>query len=284
MIIYPEEYRESMIMRTMNKKLTNIPEGLIPENTILSGFRGSISHNTYDLSLVDNMDDIDLISVYIAPVDYYIGLDQDPLYKRGRQIIKGEFDSVAYELRHFTKLCLRFNPNIIPLLWLNERHYLSKELPGRILIENRDCFSSRHAYKAFTGYANDQLEKVHKKEFKGYMGVKRKALVEKFGYDCKNASHAIRLLKMGIEFLETGKLNVYRDKDKSLLLAIKEGKWRLNELKEFAKDLYEDAKEALKKSDLPEEADGTTINEVFMEIISDYIYDKYQMPQALNCY
>ena len=284
MIIYPEEHKESMIMRTIKRKPIDIPKDLIRGNTILSGFRGSISHNTYKPTSTDNIDDIDLISVYIAPIDYYIGLNQDPLYKRGKQIIKNEFDSVDYELRHFTKLCLRFNPNIIPLLWLNESHYLNKELPGRILIENRDCFSSKHAYKAFTGYANDQLAKIHKSEFKGYMGIKRKALVEKFGYDCKNAGHVVRLFKMGIEFLETGKLNVYRDKDKEVLLDIKEGKWTLDQVKDYAEGLYEDAKIALKNSDLPEEPDSATINEVFMEIISDYIYEQYQMPQALKRY
>jgi hypothetical protein len=116
------------------------------------------------------------------------------------------------------------------------------------------------------------------------MGVKRKALVEKFGYDCKNASHTIRLFKVGIEFLETGKLNVYREKDKELLLDIKEGKWKLDKVKEYAKLLYKKAGVALEKSNLPEEPDHEEINRIFMEIISDYIYEKYQMPQALERY
>lgn len=262
-----------------------LPKDLIPEGSILTGFRGSISQNTYKpAEQIDSIDDIDLISIYIAPMDYYIGLNQDPLYRRGKQIIKGEFDLVSYELRHFTKLALRFNPNIIPLLWLNKIHYLTVSTPGQILIENRSCFSSKRAYKAFTGYANSQLEKMSKNTFQGYMGVRRKGLVEKFGYDCKNASHTIRLFKMGIEFLETGRLNVYRHKDKDLLLDIKEGRWTLDQIKDYAEDLYEDAKKALEKSDLPEEPDDTTVNEIFMEIISDHVYEKYQMPQALERY
>jgi len=266
-------------------KTLNLPQDLIPEGSIITGFRGSISQNTYKPETETNsIDDIDLISVYIAPVDYYIGLNQNPLYIRGNQIIKGKFDVVSYELKHFTKLALRFNPNIIPLLWLAKKHYLKVDPPGQILIDNRNCFSSKRAYKAFTGYANDQLKKMSKNTFSGYMGAKRKALVEKFGFDCKNASHTIRLFKMSIEFLETGRLNVYRDEDREVLLDIKEGKWTLNQVKDCAKGLYEDAKIALKKSDLPEESDDTTINGIFMEIISDYIYEKYQMPQALQKY
>ena len=52
---------------------------------------------------------------------------------------------------------------------------------------------------------------------KGYMGEKRKRLVEKFGYDTKNASHLIRLLRMGMEFLVDGELHVEREDAKELL-------------------------------------------------------------------
>lgn len=263
----------------------DLPPGLIPEDSVLSGFRGSIAHNTYKPAMeADSIDDIDLISIYIAPVDYYIGLNQKKAYIRGKQTIQGEFDLVSYELRHFIKLALKFNPNIIPLLWLHRTHYIDTKAAGELFINTRDYFSSKRAYKAFTGYANGQLAKMSKGTFGGYMGVKRKALVEKFGYDCKNASHAIRLFKMGIEFLETGKLNVFRGRDKDLLIDIKEGKWKLDDIKAYAKHLYEESKTALEKSSLPEEPNHKRINELLMEVIADYVYEKYHMPNALERY
>jgi len=266
-------------------KNLNLPKDLIPADCVLAGFRGSISHNTYKSEKEpDSIDDVDLMTVYMAPINYYIGLNQDPLYRRGKQTFKGKFDIVSYEIRHFTKLSLRFNPNIIPLLWLNQKHYLVVSKEGQILINNRNCFSSKHAYKAFTGYANNQLAKMSKNTFNGYMGAKRKALVKKFGFDCAKASHTIRLFKMGVEFLETGRLNVYRTEDNNVLLDIKEGKWKLNIIKDYAKDLYEDAKVALGKSHLPEKPDNATISEIFMDILSDYIYEKYQVPMALTRY
>lgn len=39
------------------------------------------------------------------------------------------------------------------------------------------------------------------------MGEKRKQLVAKHGYDTKNASHLIRLLRMGMEFLTVEEIN-----------------------------------------------------------------------------
>ena len=38
-------------------------------------------------------------------------------------------------------------------------------------------------------------------------------MVWKYQYDVKNAAHLIRLLRMGTEFLETGRLQVYRTTD-----------------------------------------------------------------------
>jgi len=62
------------------------------------------------------------------------------------------------------------------------------------------------------------------------MGTKRKMLVEKYGYDCKNAAHLIRLLRMGVEFLKDGRLYVMRE-DAKQLIEIKRGEWTLEQVK-----------------------------------------------------
>ena len=41
----------------------------------------------------------------------------------------------------------------------------------------------------------------------------------------KHASHLVRLLRMGSELLETGEVNTYRENDRDLLLALKQGLW-----------------------------------------------------------
>lgn len=94
---------------------------------------------------------------------------------------------------------------------------------------------------------------LHKQHFSGYMGAKRKALVTRFGYDCKNAAHLIRLMRMCIEFLETGVLNVYRTHDAEELRAIKSGAWPLDVVKEEAERLFILARAACDISTLPAE-------------------------------
>jgi hypothetical protein len=107
-------------------------------------------------------------------------------------------------------------------------------------------------------------------QFNGYMGAKRKALVEKFGYDCKNAAHLIRLLRMGIEFLKDGELYVKRE-DAPQLLDIKKGCWTLKQVKDEADRLFKLSEETYLKSTLPKGPDIKKINELCIRTIS-YIH------------
>lgn len=70
---------------------------------------------------------------------------------------------------------------------------------------------------------------------------KRAALEEKFGYDSKHASHLVRLLRMGVEILETGKVNVDRTNiDAEELVAIKNnGLWSFEKLIEWTDKMEE---------------------------------------------
>jgi hypothetical protein len=219
------------------------------------------------------VDDIDLMGVYIAPVRYYVGLGRGRVYTKAVERFIDEWDVVSYEARKFFNLLLKANPNVISLLWLRKEHYLPTEFQkyGDLIIKNRDAFSSKHAYNSFLGYAHSQLHKMDHYAFKGYMGDKRKKLVEKHGYDTKNASHLIRLLRMGIEFLETGGMKIFRDEDGDELKAIKTGMWSLEKVKKEADMLFEKAKEARDKSPLPDEPNYLVAEDVLMTIITDYL-------------
>ena len=109
----------------MEIKMEDLPDGLIPKKSVLVGFRGSISHNTYiPQSNPNSIDDIDLAVVYMAPVEYYVGLGRGKSYRKGKQTINGKFDCVKYELKHFINLALNSNPSILSLLWVEDKHYL----------------------------------------------------------------------------------------------------------------------------------------------------------------
>lgn len=241
------------------------------DDLVLLSYRGSIAHGMYmPGSSPDGMDDVDLMGIFLFPPKNYIGLPQ------GKETVErfiGKYDMVFYEFRKFVRLLLKSNPNVLGMLWLQDNHYLLKTGIGQLLIDNREIFSSKLAYKSFTGYAYSQLKRMTHNATKGYMGEKRKALVEKYGYDCKNASHCIRLLKMGVEFLSSGELNIFRH-DAPLLLEIKRGEWSLEKVKKEAERLFNLADEAYIRSKLPEKPNYEKANEVVMEVLMDHLLEE----------
>jgi hypothetical protein len=111
-----------------------------------------------------------------------------------------------------------------------------------------------------------RFRSLHHSHFSGYMGAKRKAMVRKYGYDVKNAAHLIRLLRMGIEFLETGRLRVFRDEDGEELMAIKRGEWSLGEVKREAERLFDLVGPARGASPLPEGPDERAANQLLIRM------------------
>lgn len=219
----------------------------IEKHTILAGYMGSHSHGTYIPPKKGGIDDKDIMGICIPPKSFYFGLQKFEQL----QVFVQEYDIVIYEIRKFINLLLKNNPNVMGLLWLPENLYVKRTPIADVLIQNRDIFSSKEAYKSFTGYAYSQLLKMEKHECNGFLGSKRKQLIEDHGYDTKNAAHLIRLLRMGIEFLCTGEVNVFRD-DAKQLIAIKKGQYSIEKIKEMAEDLFKVSQQALITSKLPD--------------------------------
>lgn len=74
------------------------------------------------------------------------------------------------------------------------------------------------------------------------------------GYDTKHAMHLIRLMRMGLEVLETGELKVRRD-DADQLSAIRDGALPFDELLSAATNLRESMERATAASELPADVD-----------------------------
>lgn len=237
----------------------------LEETATLIMRRGSESHGLY-IPPEDDMgtDDRDLMAVVIPPPEYVFGLKT---WSGTAESIKGVWDVVVYDWRKFIGLLVKQNPNAIGMLYLEEEDYLLETEPGRQLIEMRTAFSARKpAYTAFVGYAHAQLQKMTNGAKNGYMGAKRQKLVERFGYDVKNATHLIRLLRMGGEYLRTGAMRVRRTADAEELKSIKQGKWKLAEVQALAQREFEAIDKAMDTSILPEAVDEERINALCYEV------------------
>jgi len=88
---------------------------LLPEGLISLCWRGSVAHGMYvPKSDPDSIDDKDVMGVYIAPIEHYLGFGRRDVFEKW----EGEWDCVFYELRKFIELLLNCNPNVLSLLWL----------------------------------------------------------------------------------------------------------------------------------------------------------------------
>ena len=72
----------------------------------------------------------------------------------------GEIDLVIYDLAKIFQLATDANPNILELLFLDDRDILYQQKSWEILRENRDLFLSKKVKHTYTGYAMSQLKRI----------------------------------------------------------------------------------------------------------------------------
>jgi uncharacterized protein len=101
---------------------------------------------------------------------------------------------------------------------------------------------------------------------------KRQAMEDKAGYDTKHGMHLVRLFRMGIEILETGKVNVLRP-DWEELLAIRNGEWPFEKIEEYAEACDEKLTVLYKTSTLPKESNRKAVDEVCVEVIKREVFN-----------
>jgi len=237
---------------------------MVKDRSILEMFRGSVTHGTY---MDTGLDDIDTMNVVVPTIDFFFGLNT--FGSRGTVEIKyNEWDIVAYDIQKFIGLLSYCNPNVIGMLWLRPEHYIKVTDGGRLLLDSRDIFTSKKLFKPFLGYAKSQRDRMDKmKTGLGYAGEKRKKLINKFGFDCKNASHLIRLLRTAVEFSNTGEMQVYREKDADELISIKRGEWSYEKVIEEYKKLESKLEKSMAISKLPNNPDMDKVNQLCVKIV-----------------
>lgn len=145
--------------------------------------------------------DEDFIEVYLKEPEWYIGLTavDDP---KGKMTVSDDVDTTRFEFRHFLRLCLAYNPNVVEVL--QSPDIVEQSEAAAILHANRHRFISKRSIKALVGYCVRMRADVEEHWRTGKQGTKRKALIEQFGYDTKAASHAWRLACTAAHLSEVG--------------------------------------------------------------------------------
>ena len=188
--------------------MNTLPE--LPLHTILQVEVGSTSHGTG----TPGGEDLDLLVVYIEPIDKVIGVHRPSKIKmrrtqpEGTRSGPGDIDRTEYPLRKFLELAQAGNPSIMMALWA-PLHGDATTPAGHDLRDISEAFVGRHIIDRYRGYMRSQVMRILGLKGNGHGrrgGGGREELIAEHGFDTKFAMHAARLGFQCAELLETGKL------------------------------------------------------------------------------
>lgn len=117
-----------------------------------------------------------------------------------------------------------------------------------------------HAKREWDSYQN----------WKANRNKKRAALEELAGYDTKHANHLVRLMRMGKEILDTGKVQVFRP-DREELLSIRNGAWSFEQVEEYAEKMEAEILKSYEISTLPKTPDRNFLDELCISVVEEFM-------------
>ena len=120
----------------------------VKKNTIYETVVGS---TCYGLNTPES--DIDIKGICIPPKEYYFGLKTFEQQELGK-------DYIIYALKKFVNMAKDCNPNIIEMLYVDDKFIRKIDKYGQMLRDNRHLFLSTKARYTFSGYAFAQLKRI----------------------------------------------------------------------------------------------------------------------------
>lgn len=227
------------------------------------------SHN-YNLNTIDSDKDY---KVFTAPTF-------EDLYKgemKSNQII-GDIEDLDYhDIRKIPNLWYKSNINFIELLYSKEIIISDnitdeqKSLINKLLSYKKDIVKMNlpYLYNACRGMHKSKMSAL----YKGTEGTQH--LVDKFGYDTKEALHAYRVIDFIVRFEETNfndfeKAITYNDSERKFMLDIKNGFFDSDVFENFVSHFYDSEFRLLEdkySSFKPNQELKNEIDKIIMDIV-----------------
>lgn len=140
-------------MLIMGVKMTNILE-MVERNKILECITGS---RAYGINTPKS--DTDIRGIFIPDKDFILGTKRVDQYESPNE------DLTFYALQRYIQLARDANPNILEVLWTEEKNIKFINKYGKKLVENKSLFLSKKVRHTYSGYAFSQLKRIqgHKK-------------------------------------------------------------------------------------------------------------------------
>lgn len=176
-----------------------------------------------------------------------------------------EYDFTVYSIVKYFHLTMENNPNMVDSLFVPTNCVLQITDIGVMVRDNRRLFLHKGSYHKFRGYAYAQLSKIENKS--RTTGV-RKEIIEKYGYDTKFAYHVVRLLLECEQILQTGEMDLQRDRE--LYKAIRSGEWSLAQVQGFFDQKQKYLEQLYQDSTLPYNPDENAIKQLLLNCLEHH--------------
>jgi len=175
-----------------------------------------------------------------------------------------KYDFTVYSIIKYFNLAMQNNPNTLEILFAPQECILHSTTIGNLIRENRKIFLHKGCKFKYCGYAFSQLHKAKSQTRVG----KRKADVEKYGFDRKFAAHTIRLMGQGIQILEEGDLDPRREKEK--LKSIRRGEWTLEQIEKDFEGKEKYIEKLYTTSKLPHSPDEDKVKDLLLKCLEHH--------------
>lgn len=178
-------------------------------------------------------DDQDLQGVCIEPPEVMLGTQPFDLYEYRTQPVgarsgAGDIDLNVYGMAKWVRLICDGNPSHLLSLFAPDEKVLHINWLGEELRANVGLFLARDHARKFLGYLNGQRARMLGEKA---ASVNRPELVEKYGYDTKFASHALRIAIQGIQLMKTGRMTLpMEEHERKYLIKVREGEYTQGEV------------------------------------------------------
>lgn len=177
-------------------------------------------HGSQCYGLNDESSDLDVKGICIPPANVEYGLfnrfeqsennpDIEQKYGYMRNYKNPKFESTIYSLRKFFILSSNVNPNIIELLWTDQRFHLAKNPIMLKIFNERDKFLSSKAKFTFSGYAYSQLARIERHRKWILKGDMKEPTRENFGLPSIPNKQVDEIFKYVKSQVEKWNLNQY---------------------------------------------------------------------------
>ena len=194
-------------------------------NEILRSVVGSGVHGI----AIAGTDDHDEMGVYIEPPALALGLVSRQNHyiwrtqPEGARSGPGDTDLVMYSLRKYLQLAIKGNPTVLLPLYAPKTDLIICQPLGQELRELAPDMLSQQAAQRFLGYLNSQHKRMLGQDKQSRV-PNRPELIERYGWDVKYGSHALRLAYQGYEITRFGQLSLpLPDAERQEVLAVKRG-------------------------------------------------------------